>query len=57
VIIVASVSSIYNLGSPEDYSEMLVSLEEGQKTDRMRRCENLLISNTNVMTSNSPAAK
>ncbi len=34
VIIVASVSCIYNLGSPEDYAEMLVSLEEGQKTDR-----------------------
>jgi len=34
VIIVASVSCIYNLGSPSDYAEMLVSLEAGQKTDR-----------------------
>lgn len=34
VIIVASVSCIYNLGSPQDYAEMLVSLEEGQKIDR-----------------------
>ena len=34
VIIVASVSCIYNLGSPEDYAEMLVSLEVGQKIDR-----------------------
>src|SRR3990167_5324767 len=34
VIIVASVSCIYNLGSPEDYEEMLVSIEEGQRVDR-----------------------
>ncbi len=34
VIIVASVSCIYNLGSPEDYSNMMVMLEEGQKIDR-----------------------
>ncbi|MFH0771415.1 MAG: excinuclease ABC subunit UvrB [Candidatus Omnitrophota bacterium] len=34
VIIVASVSCIYNLGSPQDYAEMLVSVEEGQKIDR-----------------------
>jgi len=34
VIIVASVSCIYHLGSPEDYAEMLVSLEVGQKIDR-----------------------
>ncbi len=34
VIIVASVSCIYNLGSPEDYSSMMVALEKGQKTDR-----------------------
>ncbi|MDP2942135.1 MAG: excinuclease ABC subunit UvrB [Candidatus Omnitrophota bacterium] len=44
VIIVASVSCIYNLGSPEDYAEMLVSLEEGQKVDRdeaLRRLINI----------------
>jgi len=34
VIIVASVSCIYNLGSPEDYSSMMVTLERGQKADR-----------------------
>jgi excinuclease ABC subunit B len=34
VIIVASVSCIYGLGSPEAYSGMLVRLEEGQEIDR-----------------------
>ncbi|HRZ67668.1 MAG TPA: excinuclease ABC subunit UvrB, partial [Candidatus Omnitrophota bacterium] len=34
VIIVASVSCIYNLGSPEDYSNMMVTIEKGQKLDR-----------------------
>ena len=34
VIIVASVSSIYGLGSPEDYQEMMVSLRTGQSIDR-----------------------
>ncbi len=34
VIIVASVSCIYNLGSPEDYRESLLFLEEGQAMDR-----------------------
>lgn len=34
VIIVASVSCIYNLGSPGDYRELLVFLEKGQKIDR-----------------------
>ncbi len=34
VIIVASVSCIYNLGSPEDYSNMMVVLDKGQKVDR-----------------------
>jgi len=31
VLIVASVSCIYNLGSPEDYRELLVFIEKGQK--------------------------
>ncbi len=31
VIIVASVSCIYNLGSPEDYKKMSLNLSEGQK--------------------------
>ena len=34
VIIVASVSSIYGLGSPEDYRAMMVGLEVGQVVDR-----------------------
>ncbi|MFA5336209.1 MAG: excinuclease ABC subunit UvrB, partial [Candidatus Omnitrophota bacterium] len=34
VIIVASVSCIYNLGSPEDYSNMMVTIEKGGKIDR-----------------------
>lgn len=34
VIIVASVSCIYNLGSPEDYKESLLYLKEGQVIDR-----------------------
>ncbi|MGH8004172.1 MAG: excinuclease ABC subunit UvrB, partial [Limisphaerales bacterium] len=33
-IIVASVSCIYGLGSPEDYREMMVFLETGQKIER-----------------------
>lgn len=34
VIVVASVSSIYGLGSPEDYQEMMVCLEHDQIIDR-----------------------
>lgn len=34
VLIVASVSCIYGLGSPEDYSSMLVNLKVGQKKTR-----------------------
>jgi len=34
VIVVASVSCIYGIGSPESYSEMAVSLAEGDRTDR-----------------------
>ncbi len=34
VIIVASVSSIYGLGSPDDYRQMMVSLVKGQTIDR-----------------------
>ncbi|MEN6458157.1 MAG: excinuclease ABC subunit UvrB [Thermoguttaceae bacterium] len=34
VIVVASVSCIYGLGSPEDYRAMMVSLERGQTIDR-----------------------
>ncbi len=34
VIIVASVSCIYALGSPEDYKQMMVSLRRGEELDR-----------------------
>jgi excinuclease ABC subunit B len=34
VVIVASVSCIYNLGSPEDYREMLVFIEKGKEVSR-----------------------
>jgi excinuclease ABC subunit B len=34
VIVVASVSCIYGLGSPEDYSESVLLLEKGQKISR-----------------------
>lgn len=34
VIIVASVSCIYGLGSPEDYSEMVVRVRRGARADR-----------------------
>lgn len=34
VLIVASVSCIYNLGSPQDYKDLLIYLEKGQNKDR-----------------------
>ncbi len=34
VIIIASVSSIYGLGSPDDYKKMMVSLKKGEQFDR-----------------------
>ena len=34
VIVVASVSSIYGLGSPEDYKQMMVALKPGDTIDR-----------------------
>jgi excinuclease ABC subunit B len=34
VILVASVSSIYGLGSPEDYRQMMVALQRGMTIDR-----------------------
>ncbi|AKJ64374.1 excinuclease ABC subunit UvrB [Kiritimatiella glycovorans] len=42
VIIVASVSCIYGLGSPEDYKEMTVSVRRGEETDRDRVLEKLV---------------
>jgi excinuclease ABC subunit B len=34
VVVVASVSCIYGLGSPEDYKSMVVSVRKGEKLDR-----------------------
>jgi excinuclease ABC subunit B len=34
VVIVASVSSIYGLGSPDDYKELIVALHRGERTRR-----------------------
>lgn len=42
VIIVASVSCIYGLGSPADYKEMLVLLEVGQQIERDLLLKNLI---------------
>ena len=49
VIIVASVSCIYGLGSPEAYYGMLVMLEKGFQTSAARRCSAVLSTfNTNA---------
>jgi excinuclease ABC subunit B len=42
VIIVASVSCIYGLGSPEDYRELCVFLEAGASRDRQKLLEELI---------------
>ena len=42
VIIVASVSCIYNLGSPADYEEKLLRLEKGQKISRSELLRSLV---------------
>src|ERR1700677_4403055 len=42
VIIVASVSCIYGLGSPEAYYSMVVTIEKGQKTSREALRHNLV---------------
>ncbi len=42
VVIVASVSCIYGLGSPEEYGEMLVFLEEGARVSRDKVLKNLV---------------
>ena len=42
VIIVASVSAIYGLGSPEDYSTMALSLWENQQIDRQDIIDKLI---------------
>ena len=42
VIVVASVSCIYGLGSPEDYESMIMSLRLGMKMDRDELISNLV---------------
>lgn len=42
VVIVASVSSIYGLGSPSDYREMMVSLRVGQEVERDKMLRRLV---------------
>lgn len=42
VVIIASVSCIYGLGSPEDYREMVVSAGVGESLDRDRMLEKLV---------------
>ncbi len=42
VLIVASVSCIYGLGSPEAYYGMLICLEQGDKTDRKELLDKLI---------------
>ncbi len=42
VIIVASVSCIYGLGSPEEYSDLIVSLRTGMELDRDKVIRNLV---------------
>jgi excinuclease ABC subunit B len=42
VIIVASVSCIYGLGSPSDWKEMMVFIETGQEIERNRFLRNLI---------------
>jgi excinuclease ABC subunit B len=42
VLIVASVSCIYNLGSPEDYEEKLLHLEKGERLSRQELLRRLV---------------
>jgi excinuclease ABC subunit B len=51
VIIVASVSSIYGLGSPKDYKGMMIALRKGQIVDRddiLRRLVDILYDRNDV---------
>lgn len=50
VIIVASVSCIYGLGSPEEYREMYLHLNKGDEVERDSVLKNLSVFNTNGMT-------
>jgi excinuclease ABC subunit B len=41
-IVIASVSCIYNIGSPDEYKHMIISVERGQKIDRDAFLHNLI---------------
>ena len=50
MIIVASVSCIYGLGSPIDYKEMVISLRPGMTRDRDEIIHKLIDSSMTAMT-------
>ena len=54
VIIVASVSCIYGIGSPEVYAKMVLNLRKGQRVERARCCEPWSSCSTSGPTSTSP---
>ena len=56
-MIVASVSCIYGLGSPEAYYGMLLMLEKGQKIKRQEITSRLVEFSTNGMRAISSAAR
>jgi excinuclease ABC subunit B len=57
VLMVASVSSIYGLGSPEDYRKMMVAFERGEMMDRDEMLGSWSTSNTNGTTRISTRGK
>ncbi len=57
VLIVASVSCIYGLGSPDTYDENLQTLKKGEMIDREAYCASSSRSSTRVTTPRSPAAR
>ena len=56
VIIVASVSCIYGLGSPEDYRDMMLSLRQGRRSTGIACWPSWSTSSTPGTTTTSPAA-
>ena len=56
VIVVASVSCIYGLGSPEDYRKMMVRPTAGRTSSTATRCSGSSTSSTTATTSPSSAA-
>ncbi len=56
VVVVATVSCIYGLGSPKDYIEMMVPLRVGESTDRDALLRKLIDIHTIATTTNSHVA-